>query len=70
MISCICGIVERVNKLISVRPLRSRYVGDVGDVVVGRITQVGVKRWLVDIQVRFSRLIQGKKRRNFITFFY
>lgn len=54
MISCICGVVERVNKLISVRPLRSRYVGDVGDVVVGRITQVGVKRWLVDIQVNLK----------------
>ena len=26
----------------------TRYVGEVGDVVIGRITQVGNKRWKVD----------------------
>lgn len=50
--SCLCGYVEKVNKLISVLPLRSRYVGEIGDVVIGRVTVVGVKRWLVDIQAR------------------
>lgn len=52
IISCICGVVENIGKLISVRPLRSRYIPHVGDVVVGRITQVSVKRWLVDLQAR------------------
>lgn len=33
----VAGMVERVNKLISVRPLKSRYTGEIGDVVVGRI---------------------------------
>ena len=40
MIASVCGIVERENKLISVRPLKSRYVPTIGDVVVGRVTGV------------------------------
>lgn len=46
----VAGAVERVNKLVSVRPLRSRYVGEVGDVVVGRILEVGSTRWKVDVR--------------------
>lgn len=41
-------MVERVNKLVSVRPLKSRYGGEVGDVVIGRILEIGNKRWRVD----------------------
>lgn len=40
VISSVTGRVERVNKLVSVRPLRSRFVPEVGDLVVGRITEV------------------------------
>jgi hypothetical protein len=40
MYASVAGVVERVNKLISVRPLNSRYVGEVGDVVIGRITEL------------------------------
>ena len=58
--SSVAGVVERVNRLICVRPLRTRqkkthflfspgftfvvpfrYNGDIGDVVVGRIKEVG-----------------------------
>ena len=49
LIASVAGIVERVNKLISVRPPSARYSGEVGDVVVGRIVEVLQKRWLVDI---------------------
>lgn len=45
----VCGILEEVNKLKSVRPLKSRYVGEVGDVVVGRVLEVAQKRWKLDI---------------------
>lgn len=31
----VAGIMEQVNKLISIRPVKSRYVGEIGDVVVG-----------------------------------
>lgn len=47
--SALPGVVERVNKLVSVRPLGARYAGDVGDVVVGRVREVGSKRWRVDV---------------------
>ncbi|PHJ20232.1 exosome component 2, partial [Cystoisospora suis] len=45
----VCGILEKVNKLVYVRPLRSRYMGSVGDVVVGRITEILNGKWLVDV---------------------
>lgn len=48
LIASVAGVVERVNKLICVRPFKTRYNGEVGDVVVGRITEVGQKRWKVE----------------------
>ncbi|XP_014661622.1 PREDICTED: exosome complex component RRP4-like [Priapulus caudatus] len=50
----VAGTVERVNKLICVQPLKSRYSGEVGDVVVGRIAEVGQKRWKVDTNSRLD----------------
>lgn len=46
------GAVERVNRLVSVRPVQARFVGEVGDVVIGRIKEVGSKRWRVDVRAR------------------
>lgn len=40
LIATVSGFVERVNKLISVRALHTRYGGEVGDVIVGRIMEV------------------------------
>jgi exosome complex component RRP4 len=37
-----------VNKLIYVRPIKSRYHGEIGDVIVGRIVEVQADRWMVD----------------------
>ncbi|KAF3436346.1 hypothetical protein FNV43_RR23438 [Rhamnella rubrinervis] len=45
----ICGIVERVNKLVYVRTLRARYKPEVGDIIVGRVIEVAPKRWRLDI---------------------
>lgn len=53
----VAGTVERINKLYSVRPLRSRYNGEVGDVVVGRIVEVQHKRWAVDINARLNAIL-------------
>ena len=39
----VAGVVQRVNKLISVTPLKTKYQCEIGDVVVGRITEVGDK---------------------------
>lgn len=49
LVSSVAGQIERVNKLISVKPIKSRYLGEVGDLVVGRIASVESKRWKVDI---------------------
>lgn len=52
IIATVSGHLERVNKLISVRPLSSRYTGDIGDIVVGRIVELGDQRWKVDVGAR------------------
>lgn len=52
LLATVCGVVERVNKLVSVRPLRARYVAETGDVVVGRVTEVATKRWKVEVNAR------------------
>ena len=49
LIASVAGQIERVNKLISVRPVKSRYNAEIGDLVVGRITGVESKRWKADI---------------------
>ena len=49
LISSVAGQIERVNKLISVRPVKCRYIAEIGDLVVGRITNVESKRWKADI---------------------
>ncbi|PRP77188.1 hypothetical protein PROFUN_13374 [Planoprotostelium fungivorum] len=54
----VSGIVERVNKLISVKPLKAKYPGEVGDVVVGRITQVLQKTWRIEVNGRQSASLQ------------
>ncbi|KZP30468.1 hypothetical protein FIBSPDRAFT_725647 [Athelia psychrophila] len=52
VISSVAGTVERVNKLVTVRAIRTRYNPEVGDLVVGRITEVQPRRWKVDANSR------------------
>ena len=40
LVATVCGVVEKVNKLMTVRVLHSRYSAEIGDVVVGRVTEV------------------------------
>jgi len=53
----VAGVVDRVNKLISVLPLKTRYNGEIGDVVVGRIVEVQQKRWRVDTNSRLDSVL-------------
>ena len=53
----VAGTIERVNQLISVRPLKSRYYGEIGDVVVGRVTEVQQKRWKIDTNSRLDSVL-------------
>ena len=57
LIASVAGRVERVNKLISVKPVKSRFDGEVGDVVVGRIIECGSRKWKVDIQGRSHAIL-------------
>ncbi|KAG0166857.1 exosome non-catalytic core subunit rrp4 [Apophysomyces sp. BC1034] len=57
VISSVAGAVERVNKLLSVRPLKTRYTPEIGDIVVGRITEVATKRWKVDVNGRQDAIL-------------
>ncbi|KXN87671.1 Exosome complex component rrp4 [Leucoagaricus sp. SymC.cos] len=52
VIASVAGTIERVNKLVTVRAIRSRYNPEVGDLVVGRVTEVQPRRWKVDANAR------------------
>ncbi|KAG1666778.1 hypothetical protein FOA52_004614 [Chlamydomonas sp. UWO 241] len=47
LVATLCGVVQRVNKLVYVKPLKSRYGAEQGDIVIGRVTEVSGKRWKV-----------------------
>ncbi|GLC45058.1 hypothetical protein PLESTB_001464100 [Pleodorina starrii] len=52
LVATVCGVVERVNKLIYVKTLNSRYNAEQGDVVVGRVADIAGKAWRVDLKSR------------------
>ncbi|CAL6376586.1 unnamed protein product [Bathycoccus prasinos] len=54
----VSGVVERVNKLVSVKPMKAKYTPETGDVVVGRIKMISSKRWKVDINSRQEAVLQ------------
>jgi len=53
----VAGVVERYNKLICVKPLKTRYNGEVGDVVIGRILEVGQNRWKVETHAKLHSVL-------------
>jgi len=57
VIASVAGSVERVNKLVTVRAVRTRYNPEVGDLVVGRITEVQPRRWKVDANARQEAIL-------------
>ncbi|XP_062361536.1 exosome complex component RRP4 isoform X2 [Cinclus cinclus] len=57
LIASVAGVVERVNKLVCVRALKARYNGEIGDIVVGRITEVQQKRWKVETNSRLDSVL-------------
>jgi exosome complex component RRP4 len=58
LVSCVAGQVERINKLVSVRPYKGPYGGEVGDLVVGRISAVESKRWKVSMNGSRDAVLQ------------
>ena len=45
----LAGIVHRIDRVICVKPLKTSFKPDIGDVIIGRIVAVENKRWTVDI---------------------
>ncbi|OLL25367.1 Exosome complex component rrp4 [Neolecta irregularis DAH-3] len=54
----VVGTITRTNKLITVKPVKSRYTPEIGDLVVGRISEVSQKRWKVDVGARQDAILQ------------
>ncbi|KAF2068356.1 hypothetical protein CYY_010316 [Polysphondylium violaceum] len=52
LVASVCGTLEKVDKLVSVKAVKARYQGEVGDIIVGRITEIASKRWKVDVNSR------------------
>jgi len=57
LVASVCGTVERVNKLVTVKGVGGVYNGEVGDVVVGRIVKVMQKRWKVDLNASLEGML-------------
>ncbi|ESN90974.1 hypothetical protein HELRODRAFT_116445 [Helobdella robusta] len=55
--SSVAGVVEYVSKLVTVNPLKTRYNGEVGDVIIGRVVEVSQKRWKVDIKAKLDAFL-------------
>ena len=49
---------QRINKLVKVQPPKARYVGEIGDIVVGRVLEVLPRRWKVDINATASATLR------------
>ncbi|XP_048006089.1 exosome complex component RRP4 [Leguminivora glycinivorella] len=58
LVASVAGVMQKVNKLICIQPIRSRYVGEIGDVVVGRVVEVQQKRWKVETNARLDSILQ------------
>ena len=53
----VAGVKEELLKLVSIRPLKCRYNGAIGDTIVGRITEVQQKRWKVDTNSQLDSVL-------------
>ncbi|KAM0683542.1 Exosome complex component rrp4 [Mitosporidium daphniae] len=49
ILSTVAGNVEYINKLIRVIPPKARYLGEIGDVIVGRVIRVCQRKWAIDL---------------------
>lgn len=58
LIATVCGVVDRIDKLLSVHPTQGRYKAQLGDVVVGRVTNIVPKRWKLDLAHRHEAVLQ------------
>jgi len=53
------GLIEYANKKIQVVALRAFYVPRIGDTVIGKIVEVGISGWVVDINSPYMALLRA-----------
>ena len=57
--STVVGLAELKNNTINVIPLKRTYIPSPGDLVIGKITNVGVTSWQVDIASPYIAILQA-----------
>ncbi|OYT32090.1 MAG: hypothetical protein DRJ32_00390 [Thermoprotei archaeon] len=50
--------IDRENRMISVKALKSVYVPKKGDIVIGKVVEVGITSWIVDIASPWPGVLQ------------
>jgi len=58
------GLIEYENRKISVVALKAFYIPKVGDVVIGKIVEVGVSGWVVDIGAPYMAMLRASEVLN------
>ena len=53
------GLVEYADKKVNVVALKSFYIPRVGDLVIGKIVEVGISGWIVDINSPYMALLRA-----------
>lgn len=57
IIAAVNGVVEVTERVVSVKGRLSRYLPEIGDVIVGRITEVSGNRWRVDVNANLEAVM-------------
>ena len=55
------GLVDFDDKKVFVVPLRGKYIPKVGDVIIGRVTDVTISGWRVDTNSAYSAMLSMKE---------
>ena len=43
------GYIKKLGNILTVVPLKQRYIAETGDVVIGRVLEIANKKWIIDI---------------------
>jgi len=57
--SSLLGFFKKSNdNILSVLPIKSTYIPSVGDIVIGKIIEIGISSWIVDINSPYNAILQ------------
>ncbi|CRG98173.1 exosome complex component RRP4, putative [Plasmodium gallinaceum] len=65
--ACILGTINYINKLVYVEPLKGKYTGAVGDLLVGKVKDINNDKWVVEIG-SYSRALLSISQTNISLF--